>query len=216
MNTITAPVFFELEIKKSRFIAYVEPIQNKEEAKAVIARLKTQYPDARHICYSFVTAFDTSMNDDGEPSGTAGKPIYNVLAHKNLTNVIAVVVRYFGGIKLGAGGLTRAYGGAISQALELAQIITPKVLKHYAIEIPFDLENKVRHISNQYGAELNDVIYEESFAAALQVEEHQHAALLSELEQKCQGRLTIKAKVWCLLKYRVQSKLAYFGEHVYE
>ena len=115
MNTITAPVFFELEIKKSRFIAYVEPIQNKEEAKAVIARLKTQYPDARHICYSFVTAFDTSMNDDGEPSGTAGRPILNVIEHRGLENVMVVVTRYFGGIKLGVGGLVRAYSGTAAK-----------------------------------------------------------------------------------------------------
>ena len=103
---------FELEISKSRFIAYKKELTSLEEVKAFLLQLKKEHKKARHICYAYVyknEIVSEKCSDDGEPSGTAGYPILNVIKKKNLTNVLVAVVRYFGGIKLGAGGLTRAY-----------------------------------------------------------------------------------------------------------
>ena len=103
---------FELEISKSKFIAYKKDLTSLEEVKPFLLELKKEHKKARHICYAYVykkEVISEKCSDDGEPSGTAGYPILNVIKKKNLTNVLVVVVRYFGGIKLGAGGLTRAY-----------------------------------------------------------------------------------------------------------
>lgn len=190
-STIANPVFFELEIKKSRFLAYIEPIQNKQDAKAVLERLHNQYPDARHICYSFVTKTDTAMNDDGEPSGTAGKPIYNVLHHKDLTNVIAVVVRYFGGIKLGAGGLTRAYGGAVSQAIEQAQIITPIKMSHFELIMPYEFENKIRHLLESFSGQIGELVYQQQLLMPVSIEEEMAQDFLDQLNERGQGKIEV-------------------------
>ena len=112
---------FELEINKSRFIAYKYDLTNVEEVKPIIEKLKKEHKKARHVCYAYVFKGDTvseKCSDDGEPGGTAGYPILNVIKKKNLTNTLVVVVRYFGGIKLGAGGLTRAYTKATAEVLK--------------------------------------------------------------------------------------------------
>lgn len=111
---------FELEINKSRFIAYRLDISSLEEVKPFLDKLKKEHKKARHICYAYVYNKDVvseKCSDDGEPGGTAGYPILNVIKKKNLTNVLVAVVRYFGGIKLGAGGLTRAYTKACAGVL---------------------------------------------------------------------------------------------------
>lgn len=108
---------FELIIKKSKFIAISYEIKSKEEVKAIIDSLKTEHKDARHICYAYVTTNSAGMSDDGEPQGTAGKPIYNLLQMKNAQNKLVVVIRYFGGTKLGAGGLIRAYVAAAKEVI---------------------------------------------------------------------------------------------------
>ena len=112
---------FELEINKSRFIAYRLELSSLEAVKPFLEKLKKEHKKARHICYAYVYNRETvneKCSDDGEPGGTAGYPILNVIKKKNLTNVLVVVVRYFGGIKLGAGGLTRAYTKACSGVLD--------------------------------------------------------------------------------------------------
>lgn len=100
---------FIYEIKKSKFIAYAFDVKTKEEAKKHINEVKEKYQDARHVCYAFLTSDGAGMSDDGEPSGTAGKPLFRLLELKKHNNKLVIVVRYFGGIKLGAGGLIRAY-----------------------------------------------------------------------------------------------------------
>ncbi|WP_445496185.1 IMPACT family protein [Photorhabdus sp. SF281] len=122
----TAPVSLTEEIKKSRFITLLEHTCGVDEAKAFIQQIKAQYPDARHHCWAFVAgAPDDSQqlgfSDDGEPSGTAGKPMLSQLMGNNIGEITAVVVRYFGGIKLGTGGLVRAYGNSVQQALKLLE-----------------------------------------------------------------------------------------------
>lgn len=106
------------EIKKSKFIAYSYEIKNKEEAKTLINSIKEQHKEARHVCYAFITSDGSAMHDDGEPSGTAGKPLFRLLELKHLNNKLIIVVRYFGGTKLGAGGLIRAYVNAAKNELK--------------------------------------------------------------------------------------------------
>lgn len=112
---------FLLEINKSKFFAYKYDLNSVDEVKDIINSLKKEHKKARHFCYAYVFNKDMiseKCSDDGEPSGTAGYPILNVIKKKNLTNILVVVVRYFGGIKLGAGGLTRAYTKACAGVLD--------------------------------------------------------------------------------------------------
>lgn len=112
---------FELIEKKSKFYGYVYEVNDIEQVNEILDNMKKQNKKCTHVCYAYqisTPTFMAKMVDDGEPSGTAGKPIYNVIEKKNLTNILVVVVRYFGGIKLGAGGLVRAYSKCASMAVE--------------------------------------------------------------------------------------------------
>ncbi|MFG1496237.1 YigZ family protein [Saccharospirillum sp. HFRX-1] len=171
--TLAAPVHNETLIKKSRFLAWVEPVADKAQAQARLAQLQQQYPDARHLCFAFAAGGDSGMSDDGEPSGTAGKPIFNVLSHKQLDNVLAVVVRYFGGIKLGAGGLVRAYGGAVSQALEQANYIALEAQHRLTLKLPFALESDARRLLDQSGLTAERVDYGTEVTMTVQLPDSQ-------------------------------------------
>ncbi|MFB7252081.1 IMPACT family protein [Microbacterium sp. NPDC056234] len=138
-STIAAAVERESVIKKSRFIAHVVPVASPEDADAVIARLKKQFWDARHNCSAQVTGTlgdRARSSDDGEPSGTAGVPMLEVLRRRELTDVVAVVTRYFGGVKLGAGGLVRAYSSAVSEALDAAVVLDRMPLSQAIVAVP--------------------------------------------------------------------------------
>jgi len=111
----------EIVVNKSRFLCFVKYVSDEESANAFLAQIRKKYKDARHICYAFRLQNLGKLSDDGEPSGTAGLPIMGVLKKQGLYNIIAVVVRYFGGIKLGAGGLLRAYTDAVSMCIESAK-----------------------------------------------------------------------------------------------
>jgi len=156
-----AEAHHELEIKKSRFIASAHPIENRQQALTIIDQLHKQYPDARHICWAYVLGNQVSaaMSDDGEPSGTAGKPILNVLQHKGLGNILVAVVRYFGGIKLGAGGLVRAYSGAAQNVIETLDTI--EYIERFPVEVMLDFsqEQLLRHWCQQHDVEVQNVAY---------------------------------------------------------
>ena len=118
MYTIDQEYINEININKSRFICYLAPVKSVDEANEYLQNIRKKHYDATHNCYAYIIGEkgEISKNsDDGEPSQTAGPPIYNVLQKNNLTNIIAIVTRYYGGIKLGAGGLIRAYGSSVSQ-----------------------------------------------------------------------------------------------------
>lgn len=115
---------FELEEKKSRFIAHIEPVTTEDEATNFIQTMKKQYYDARHNCYAFVIGDNSEIvrsSDDGEPSGTAGRPILEVLTAEGVTNAVCVVTRYFGGTLLGTGGLVKAYGDSTKEVLKIVK-----------------------------------------------------------------------------------------------
>lgn len=157
----------EYQVKKSRFIARVDFAQDRAAAMASLARAKTNYPDARHHCWAYIIGDPNSpttvaMSDDGEPSGTAGKPILNVLQHKLLGDIVVVVSRYFGGIKLGAGGLVRAYSSATQMVIDKLVTTTVITLLPISVSGPYALEQPLRHWLTIHGGEIASVIYGET------------------------------------------------------
>lgn len=175
--TLKGAVQNELIIKKSRFMAWVEPVSTPELAKSRIEELRKAYPDARHVCFAFYVNGQTGLSDDGEPSGTAAKPMFNVLNHKQLVNVVAVVVRYFGGIKLGAGGLSRAYGKAISEALGQAEYQVVEAYAELQVIAPFALESQLRRVCDDFNVSLQNLIYKQQVEFSVTVAESQKVAL---------------------------------------
>ena len=146
VKTISEGIFRD---KGSKFIAYVFPISSPEGIKPIIQQLKDEHPKARHFCWALRVSTDRSqfkLNDDGEPSGTAGRPILNTLLSANLTNVLVVVVRYFGGTLLGVPGLINAYKNATMAALQTNEIIEKTVNDIYEISFPYLAMNEVMRI----------------------------------------------------------------------
>ena len=140
MYSIQKNVENTIIIKKSKFICKLYRINNLEEINNILEKLKKEYNDSTHICYAYIIDGKEKCNDNGEPSGTAGMPILNVLKKNNLDHILAVVIRYFGGIKLGAGGLTRAYSNSTIEAINNSKII--ELVKGYYIQIEFDFSQK--------------------------------------------------------------------------
>lgn len=136
MKTIKKPVQSEINIKKSQFICSLFPTRTKKESKEIIQKLNQQYNDATHNCTAYITGDGEGFDDDGEPGGTAGKPMINVLRKNELHNVTAVVTRYFGGIKLGAGGLVRAYSKSVMEAIGEAEIV--EIEEYSVYELVFE------------------------------------------------------------------------------
>lgn len=154
----------ELDIKKSRFICYLHKTFDEQDAKDFITMIKKMHPNATHHCYAFVIGEHDEIkrsNDDGEPSGTAGVPMLECLTLNHMQDIVAVVVRYFGGIKLGAGGLIRAYSKSVSHALKSATVTQKQVRKRYEVRFSYDLIGKVDYLLRQEEADVLDKIYEE-------------------------------------------------------
>ena len=142
--------------KGSKFLAFAYPVTTQDEIKQILADLRKKYYDATHHCYAYILGFDKEefrMNDDGEPSSTAGKPIYGQLLSNNLTNVLVVVVRYFGGTKLGVSGLIKAYKTSTQVCLESAVIVEKKVMRLYEISFGYDKMNAVMSFLKQINAQ---------------------------------------------------------------
>lgn len=148
--TIKQSAETQITEKRSRFIAFILHVQTEEEAKSVIATYKKKYYDARHVCYAYVIGNKgehTRANDDGEPSGTAGRPILGQLVSHNLTYCLGIVVRYFGGVKLGTGPLGVAYKTAISEAIALSEVEEKIITSTFKIVAPYaDADTAMRFI----------------------------------------------------------------------
>ena len=156
-QTIASPVTSELLIKKSRFIGCVQPASDRAEAQRVVADLRAQHPGAAHVCWALLAGGQSAAVDDGEPGGTAGRPMLEVLRHQDLDGVLATVVRYFGGVKLGAGGLVRAYTDSVAQALLSAQKVPIVRSQILCCTVPYALEGVLRRELDRAGATLNAV-----------------------------------------------------------
>lgn len=154
----------EIEIRKSRFIAHAAHVTDREAAMAWLDSLRARYPDARHHCWAYLLgnpeqSSSAATGDDGEPSGTAGKPILNVLQHKGVGDVMIVVVRYFGGIKLGAGGLTRAYGQAAQAVMEVLPLKQQENRAEMRVRCDFAEEQALRQWLSQHQGRVMSVDY---------------------------------------------------------
>ncbi len=167
----------ELLIQKSRFLGRCMPVSDEREAETLLASIRKRHWDASHNCYAFrigETAMTARSSDDGEPSGTAGAPILQTLARMGLTNVLCVVTRYFGGVLLGAGGLTRAYGRAASESAKDAGLVEMRLCQRLCLDVPYPYwpvaERELRRFAGpdelDYGESVRCAVYLESARAA--------------------------------------------------
>ena len=164
-QTIAAPAVAELEISRSRFLTRIERVETEAEARAVIAGAREQHPRARHHCSAFVLGAGQRTqrsNDDGEPSGTAGAPMLDALTSAGLSDVVAVVTRYFGGVLLGAGGLTRAYRAAVAEAVLGAERVTRAPRQRVAILAPYDVAAQLEAEARRRGWGIGEARYGEA------------------------------------------------------
>ncbi|HYD74651.1 YigZ family protein [Ramlibacter sp.] len=189
MLTLREPAHAELLVRKSRFIACVQPVEGRAEAQEVVARLRSEHPGATHVCWALLAGGQSAANDDGEPSGTAGRPMLEVLRRQELDGVLATVVRYFGGIKLGAGGLVRAYTDAVAQALLQAHKVPPQRTVMLAVEVPYELEGLVRREAAAHGAELLQAVHGAEVSLLLSATEDAAQALRARLDDIGKGQL---------------------------
>lgn len=185
-STLTAPCTATLEIKKSEFLGFAYPIISREQIMFHVEQLRHQYPDARHVCYAYIigdpnNTTSAGFDDDGEPSGTAGKPILNVLQHKAIGNCLLAVVRYFGGIKLGAGGLTRAYSGTAQAVVDNMMLSEFIPLKQVAISTDFANESFIRHILNSFNAQILGVDYGKNVVLTVELAEQSIQDLIDKI-----------------------------------
>jgi len=187
--SLAAPAHHELTIRKSRFIACVEPVSGREQAQARVAQLRAEHPDAAHVCWALLAGGQSAANDDGEPGGTAGRPMLEVLRHQDLQRVLATVVRYFGGVKLGAGGLVRAYTDAVAQALLGAEKIPLVKRVRLACSVPYALEGLVRREIDLAQAELLAVEHGSLVMLVFALPETAAPALMERLGDNCRGQL---------------------------
>lgn len=158
--SLANPCSGELEIRKSRFIAHAIPVADRDAAMAELRRLREAHPTATHVCWALLAGGQSGMSDDGEPSGTAGRPILEVLRHHDLDGVLAAVVRYYGGVKLGAGGLVRAYADSIARVLQDAPRVERIAQTLLTVEIGYPDEARVRRWIEQQEHTLTGSGYE--------------------------------------------------------
>ena len=186
--TINENIESEITVKKSKFICNLIKIETQEEAEEQIKKIKKKYYDARHNCVAYrVQENDTIVekaSDDGEPSGTAGGPMLNILQKNNLCNVLVVVTRYFGGILLGTGGLVRAYSDSMQNALEL----TEKVEKCTGIEFEAELEynnlETFKYYCRKNNINIVNIQYENTIICKIQLEENTKSKLINKCKVK--------------------------------
>lgn len=179
----------ETEIKKSRFIARIYPISSRDDVRDKVAEAHRDFPDARHVCWGYQigrpgSAAEAAMNDDGEPSGTAGKPILNVIQYKDMGDVLVIVIRYFGGIKLGAGGLVRAYAGAAESVLSEVGRNIQQILTRARLQCDFADEQPVRHWCENNCGEVQDIDYGNGVSAVVSFPETMEEAFSAFCEAR--------------------------------
>ncbi|MFG6319497.1 MAG: YigZ family protein [Clostridia bacterium] len=186
LKTISDDATSEVIEKKSRFIANMFYVESLEEAEEKIKQIKKKYYDARHNCFAFNIYNENGnisrFSDDGEPSGTAGAPILAILNAQNLSNVLVVVTRYFGGILLGTGGLVRAYSEATKQAIENASIIKKDygIICNYTV-LYEDLE-KIKYYFKQENIKMVDFNYAENVEITVEITEEKYQKILENIE----------------------------------
>ncbi len=189
---------FEFEIKRSQFISYAAQASNRMEADLFIRKIRALNPQARHVCWAYIAGApnttEMSMSDDGEPSGTAGRPMLKILQHSGISEIAVAVVRYYGGIKLGTGGLQRAYSDAVIGVLKDIPIKL-KVPRTW-IEITYDyaLESQIRHVLSRYDSDNEQLTYSTHVSMILQIATFQLETFKTELTNHCSGAVKINER----------------------
>lgn len=182
-HTLAAAVHSELLIKKSRFLGCVQPVADRASAQAIVAQLRAAHPGAAHVCWALLAGGQSAAVDDGEPSGTAGRPMLEVLRHQDFDGVLASVVRYYGGIQLGAGGLLRAYTDSIAQALRDARKIPIVKQRELSCKLPYALEGLLRREIEAVGANLTGIAHGEQVSCVFRLAESEAPALIARLNE---------------------------------
>ncbi|ARU65597.1 YigZ family protein [Histophilus somni] len=189
-------VVFEEEIKKSRFITYLQHAEGLEQAKAFWHSIKNQHPNARHHCWATVSlqpgnSQGLGFSDDGEPSGTAGKPMLNALLGSGIGEISAVVVRYYGGILLGTGGLVRAYGNGVQQALQLLQTSLKIERKIYQLYCAYHQVNWLHVLFEKYNIRIISQHFLQDVQFELGISDDKLAAFQNDLSSYSAGQLRL-------------------------
>lgn len=180
--------------KGSKFLALAYPVGQEESIKDHLATLRKQYHDARHYCYAWRLKPEKThyrVNDDGEPSGSAGKPIYGQIVSRDLTNLLVVVVRYFGGTKLGVGGLIQAYRSAASDALDHTAIIECKVYDRVRLEFNYDQMNVVMKVIKEFELDFEDQEFDLNCSLVLKCWKRQTQRLLDSFSKITGCKITV-------------------------
>lgn len=159
MKSIKEAITHTISIKKSQFICTLVPCNDVTQVASMVMTQKNKYPEASHHCLAYIIENQKKANDDGEPSNTAGKPMLHVLEKQELSNIIAIVSRYFGGIKLGAGGLTRAYTQSIAEALKQATIVEKQLVALFTITIDYSFTKKFEHLLKTHAIRCENIDY---------------------------------------------------------
>lgn len=180
--------------KKSEFIGYLCPVQTEEEAISFIEEIRSKHRKATHNCYAYIVRENNAArhSDDGEPSGTAGVPIYEVLRKEGLTDVCCVVTRYFGGILLGAGGLVRAYTKGAKDAVDAAKIKLPAEAVRMNVTVDYSLYGRLAQIFAELGAVLEAEDFADNVRITLCIRKEQAQALTEKLIDTCNGSIDVK------------------------
>ncbi|PBQ31453.1 YigZ family protein [Sphingobacteriaceae bacterium] len=184
--TIVAPVEAITKERGSKFLAFAFPVKTEPEIKTCLATLRKEHPSANHHCYAWRLGADKAAyrsNDDGEPSNSAGKPILAQIQSHDLTNILIVVVRYFGGTLLGVSGLINAYKNAASEALALASVTEQFILFEYKIEFGFDALSAVMRLLKEYDAKMSSTTYDEKNTIIFQVKKMHSEKLESKFTE---------------------------------
>ncbi len=200
-KTILENTSAQIVEKKSKFIANIYYVQSQEEVENILKEIRKKYYDARHNCYAYSILTNNGivnkMSDDGEPSGTAGAPMLNIITKNELTNILVVVTRYFGGILLGTGGLVKAYSEATMQALEKATIVNEEIGYEVEITVLYNEWEKVKYYLEKSNILIIDVKYNEKIVSKIEVTEEEKnkiKELIDECSLKIEKLNTIKQK----------------------
>ena len=194
--TIKNNIETEIVVKKSKFIASFIKVTSKEQAEEEIKKVKKKYFDARHNCISYRVLEDEKIverfSDDGEPSGTAGGPMLNILQKNNLVNVLIVVTRYFGGILLGTGGLVRAYSDSLQKAIEESELLELTIGTECKVELEYNYFEKFKYYCKNNDINIKNSIYTEEIVCKIEMEDDVKEKLLKDFELKNVNLLYLK------------------------
>ena len=175
-------------IEKSRFICYMKRVRSEDEYRQYVSEIRKKHHDATHVCSAMICHNIRRSSDDGEPSGTAGAPILNVLDKNGLDETCALVVRYFGGIKLGAGGLIRAYSSATSECLKMGKLAMDAVLNKYQLKLSYETANRIERYLREHSI-LIDTIYDTDVTYIFALEDE---SVIEKIKEFTKGALPEK------------------------